>query len=163
LVYNGKAWSFDALFEAGDRGAVVKDGKIVSPIVSGTTTKIVADPSTGDWSCVIQMAVLQMEGLQHAWGELDFYFYGLGGVALEEGVEYTQTFDETTGVFTINLNCPKATLDQIQELLDYYEFEGEFSIDSFGKAWEFRVYSLTSIAGGVPGYQGIRINKVTGK
>ena len=160
LIYDGRKWSFDSLWEVADRGGVVDDGVSVKTVknayFAGAATKISDGNVTNDYSQGVNQAVnLEFVDLDDVEVKISkVQVYTVGGSNTDVS---SYTFNNNVLTITINSalgSSLKAELDGIYNKEknpgDTGYIENIFSRDNYGVYWTFEIYYTLSIKGGAP-------------
>ena len=174
LRYDGHKWSFDSLWEAADRGAVVENGKSVKICknyhLDGFAKKI-SDGTSSNNYCVIggvrqsvNLEFVDLDGVEIS--DIKVYVYVNGG----DMYKLPCTYDSSTKKLSITISQAdgETIRDAISAIVNKNKSPGDsgyvdpatlFTRDNYGTYWSFESYYNLSISGGTPSEQYISIVK----
>ena len=165
IIYNGKAWSYDALWEAGDHGSVVKGGRSVDPVDHGYMSAQAGasnDLYNGGTGATLEIPFefVDVDGAELSIDYVRLYF--LNAVSVDP--EYT--YDEVNKKIIINISPEEGdewnnNLVVGNKLDEKAEKESDpetkfnllhpFTRDKYNIYWSVEVHYSLQIVGSVPG------------
>ena len=168
LIFDGKKWSFDALWEVSDRGGVVEDGVAVKTVknyyfdglaknLSGQETGDFSDGATWD----VALEFVDVEGVDIDVNKVEIYEVGGGNTSIS-----SYTYDKENKVLHCRLekelaNSLKASMVELNNKGKNPGDEGyvanPFLRNHYNKYWTLEVYYSLSIQGGTPSQSFITI------
>lgn len=140
LVYDGRIWSYNSLFDAANSGVVVDEyGNEVNPISAEVDLSGMFSPSEdGSATITITLNILEAEGV-----DIQFAGVYLWIDALKGGIDFgLLPYDPDTGVISLELDA---------EDLEYLATEINVLPDNYGTWWTLVVEYTISISNMVPG------------
>ncbi len=159
IVYDGKKWSYDSLWEVSDRGGAVDNGESVKLVkaykMNGLPTKISGGASTNDYSLGVNQKVnlefVNLSGVELNVSKVQVYV--AGGSNFDVPFSYNKAANELT------LTIDSALGAQVNSELNEINNQGvdpsssayvTFTRTRYQKYWTFEIYYTLSILGGTP-------------
>lgn len=163
LIYDGKRWSFDALWNVSDHGGVVDDGKIIKSVKHAyfESPRKQSDNTTTDDLTVaggvtvkLPIEFVSASGVEFAIaneGAVQLYIVGSGN----HNLNYTKSSDGKYITITISQAEALEIRDEIRTAnkltdTDPTPIANPFTRTYYGVYWTFEVYYTISINGGSP-------------
>ena len=170
IIYEGKKWSFDALWEVADHGGIVDNGKKIDPVRSctaewptatGTTTQINNLWNGFDLVLPVDFASFDEEGSKAEFdiNRIDCYIFGRGNITLAEkgaNIQYPYNGDAKKIKITVTPAIAAEINTAIKEantfVAPYTESwqENPFRMEQFDQLFNWELYYELSINGGSP-------------
>ena len=168
IIYDGKKWSFDALWEVADHGGIVDNGTKIDPVRSCTaewptatgTNNIINELYNGfDLVLPVDFASFNEEGSKAEFdvNRIDCYIFGRGNITLAEkgaNLQYPYNGDAKKIKVTVT---PAIAAEINQAIKDTHSFEAPydeswqenpFIMEKFGDLFDWELYYELSINGG---------------
>ena len=162
IVYYDQLWSFDALWEAADHGAIVDQGEVVNPVkacfVSRMPKTIDGGRYTQDCSVGIDQEInlqfVELEGVEINVTKVQVYPVGGSNVNVS-----SFSYDKASKKLSLSISSAlgqeiKATLDGIYNKDKLPSDTGYiydiFSMNNYNYYWTYEIYYTISIGGGTP-------------
>ena len=167
IIYGGKKWSFDALWEAADHGGLIQSGEKIKPVrkcvglrptkYSGSGNennlyngfKLVLDTDFAEFDQAGSTATFDVS-------RVDCYIFGSGNITMSEGEGCSAVYDKASKKITVTVSPAKAV--EIQNAIksaNNYEApyaqawqENPFILDKLGSLFSWELYYTLSINGG---------------
>lgn len=163
IIYDGKKYSFDALWEVADHGGIVENGKKVDPVKSLTAnppTKL--DGSTNrennlfnGFKLVLPVEFSESESAVFDASRFDIYVLGAGNVTVAEGSDYIKYNRSKKQIeVTVTEEKAKEVNNKIKEQNGWDKGTTEdwqknpFTVDRRGSLFDYEFYYSLSINGG---------------
>ena len=170
LVFDGKKWSFDALWEVSDRGGVVENGVAVKTVknyyfdglakdLNGNTTDDYSKGATWD----VALEFVDVEGIQIDINKVQIYTVGSGNTDITE-----YTYDKANKKLHCKLSAETADklLKEMVELNNKGKNPGDegyvsdpFRRGNYNIYWTLEIYYSLSIRGGTPSQSFVTVAK----
>ena len=148
IVYDGKTWSFDALWEVADHGGIVDGGEKVDPVkkcrynyptVHGSSTEI-DDLNDGGFDITFDVSFAEFESAKFDINRVDVYVFGRGNVTLAEKGDANLIYNKAAKKVTVQVPAASGPDDTEnvarrikQAIMDQNGFDGH---DTGDKAWQ---------------------------
>ena len=158
LIYDEKAWSFDALWAAADHGGVVENGRAVKSVkksyldnVTNLSGAAVSD-LTGGAKFNIPVEFVNVNDVAFTVDSVQLYVVGYGNVTLDD-----VTISKLEGgKYVISVTVPAALAATINEnirtaqKIKPEDDEHKFTMSFYKQYWTVEIYYSLSIKGGIP-------------
>ena len=129
IIYDGKSWSFDALWTAADQGAYVVDG-VNSPMYSFEDAPQATENEDGSWSVTVECALTDVE---NAKTEFDYAVVcGYIGEKLDTYKEVAIDAEDVTVATDKSSITVRISKDILEYFADYIDYTGYIGLDWYG-------------------------------
>ena len=148
IVYDGKTWSFDALWEVADHGGIVDGGSKVDPVkkcrynyptVHGSSTEI-DNLNDGGFDITFDVSFAEFESAKFDINRVDVYVFGRGNITLAEKGDANLTYDKAAKKVKVEVPAasgPDDTENVARRIKKAIMDQNGFSGDDTGdKAWQ---------------------------
>ena len=166
IIYDGKKWSFDALWEVADHGGIVEHGEKIDPVrectfnwpVNLEKTDIENDLYKGfNLELPVDFAEFEKDGSKAEFdvNRVDCYVFGYGNITLGEKGEHCY-YDKANKVIKVEVD--ETTAQKINEAIKTHKHyqspyneawqENPFIMDQFDQLFNWELYYELKINGG---------------
>ena len=165
VEYDGKLWSFDALWEVADHGGVVDNGRSVKSVKECymETAKSLGGEDTNNlyegFTVDIPLTFVNVPKVEFDVSKVQIYIFGSGN----ENVSYV--YDKDNNVIHVTVNADRAT-ELEQKIITTNKLDKDpvtephpFVLKRYGYYWTFEVYYTISIDGGTPSESYVTVAK----
>lgn len=166
IIYDGKKYSFDALWEVADHGGIVENGKKIDPVKSLTANLPTKLDGSGDrennlyngFKLVLPVEFSESDSAVFDASRFDIYVLGAGNVTVAEGSDYIKYNRSKKQIeVTVTEEKAKEVNDKIKEQNGWtvgpYDSPNEwheypFTLNRLGTYFDYEFYYSLSINGG---------------
>lgn len=139
IQYDGKCWSYDALWTAANTGGVFEKGYSIHPLSAKVTEiKEVVEGESSSIVVKVDFACLEVENIEYRFTNFDLYIIRAGNLTLETDVDYTIDLEKGEVVVTLNAETIAYLTKVLQNV--YESDQIVFDVDGYGSIWEFEIY-----------------------
>ena len=169
IIYDGKKWSFDALWEVADHGGIVENGEKIDPVRSCTSLRPTKLSGSGlenqlyngfNLTLPVDFAEFDEDGSKAEFdiNRVDVYVFGRGNITLAEKGDGNIVYDKANKQIRVRVTAEKA--QEINAAIietHHYEppynpgsewQENPFIMEKYDELFTWEVYYELSINGG---------------
>lgn len=161
IIYDNRAWSFDALWAAADHGTVVTDGKDLNPVnncyIDGSTMTSNNLYNGGSFEVPFDFVDVDSNSVEFEITSVQLYLVGYGTVTLpvtlQNGkfvITISQELGQQLNQYLVDGNDLEKAAEKAKDEETKFEILHPFTAQNYNVYWNIEVHYTIRINGGIP-------------